>query len=429
VRRLLATALVLAAVPTGAGLLLVRPATAAPAGYDSVATTAIVAGVSVSGDVGAAGGLAALDGGSARVVASLDGSPSGHVIAAPYEPGGLVRTVVGQVNTGAGQQVADVPDAEATSPGAPTHDAVEVVPSTTVGPLSLVGGAATADAGPHRVAGTATGMSFAVAGAVAAGGSTSTVELTADAASGAVSQTARTAVASFDVAGVLELSDVVGSTSITASGATHTAVESLTVGAAGVAGQQVSIGNDGVTAVGTTLLPGQTLADATAQANAALRQAGVTVRTVGGVARHDARSATADTGGLLITITTPALPVGGIAGNTLTVLVGQASLTEIDALPVDLGLVPCACPPATQLPPRTTTTTFVPGTPGTSGLPGTAASSPTIAPAAPVAYVLAGRRFSPRTALVAFAVWQLLSLGIPTIYALVERRRRLVAVP
>jgi len=428
-RRVLVAGLVLATLPTGAALLVVRPASAAAVRYGSVATTAIVTGVSVSGDVGAAGGLATLDGGSARVVASLDGSPSGHVIAAPYEPGGLVRTVVGQVNTSAGQQVFDVPDAEATSPGSPSHDAVDVVPGTSAGPLSVIGGNATADAGPHSVKGSATGSSFAITGALTAGGSTSNVQMDADAAAGTVRQTAQSAVASLDVAGVLQVSDVVGSSVITATRDTHTAVQSLTIGGASVAGQAVAIGNDGVTAVGTPLLPGQTLADATAQANSVLSQAGISVRTVGGVARHDSRSATADTGGLLITITTPDLPVGGVAGNTLTMLVGQASLTEIDALPVYLGPPPCMCPPPLLAPSTaTTTTTFVPGQPGTTALPGTTVQSPTLASGVPVSYVLAGRRFSPRTALLAFAVWQLLTLGVPTLYALVERRRRLATL-
>ncbi|MDP9183236.1 MAG: hypothetical protein M3P04_10730, partial [Actinomycetota bacterium] len=381
--------------------------------------------MSVEGDVGAAGGLATLDGGSARVVASLDGSPSAYVLAAPYEPGGLVRAVVGQVNTGAGEKVLDVPDAEATSPGKPAHDSVETVPGTTAGPLAVVGGSASADAGPHRAAGTATGLSFAVAGVLTAGGSTSTVELTADSASGTVRQEARSAVANLVVAGVLELTDVVGTARITASGDTHTAVQSLTVGGASVNGQAVSIGNDGVTAAGMPLLPGQTIADATAQANTVLNQAGVTVRTVGGVARHDNRSATADVGGVLITIKTPDLPVGGVAGNTLKVLVGQASLTEADSLALPVEIPPCVCPPATVAGPTGSTTTFVPGTPGLPALPGTSAGAPMVAPTSPVAYVLAGQRLTARTALIAFAVWQLLSLGIPTLYALVERRRRL----
>ena len=425
-RRVLACGLVLAAVPSAAALVVVRPASAAPAGYDSVATTAIVTGVSVYGDVGASGGLATLDGGSARVVASLDGSPSGHVIAAPYEPGGLVRTVVGQVNTSAGQQVFDVPDAEATSPGKPAHDSVEFVPGQSAGPLSLVGGTATADAAPDRVAGTATGASLAAPGVFVAGGSTSSVELKVDAATGVVAQRATSSIASLDVlGGVLTLANIEAQVRVTTNGATHAATQSLTIGGATVAGQGVVVGNDGVTAVGTPLLPGQTLADATQQANSALAQAGIEVHTVGGSARHDDHSAGADTGGVLITVKTPDLPVGGVAGNTLTLLVGQASLTELDAPAVVLPPeCLCAPPVATQQPP-TSTTTFVPGTPGTPALPGTSAAAPTVAPTQPVAYVVVGRRFSARTALLAFAVWQLLTLGIPTLYALVERRRRL----
>jgi hypothetical protein len=424
-RRLLALGLVLATVPTGAALLVVRPAAAEVVGYDSVATTAIVTGVSVYGDVGASGGLATLDGGTARVVASLDGSPSGHVIAAPYEPGGLVRTLVGQANTSAGQQVFDVPDAEAPSPGKPAHDSVEFVPGQSAGPLVLVGGTATADASPSRVAGSATGASLAAQGIFVTGGSTSSVELKVDAVKATVAQTATAAIASLDVmGGLLSLSDVQAQVRITTLRDTHAAQQSLTIGGASVAGQAVVIGNDGVTAVGTPLLPGQTLADATAQASAALAQAGVEVHTVGGTAKHDDRSASADTGGVLITVKTPDLPVGGVAGNTLTLLVGQASLTELDSLAAPFPICICVPPVATQQPPATTTTTFVPGTPGTPALPGATAAGPTIAPAQPVAYVVAGRRFSARAALLAFAVWQLLTLGIPTMYALVERRRR-----
>ena len=427
-RRALGLGLVLATVPTGAALLVVRPATAAPGGYDSVAATAIVTGVSVYGDIGASGGLATLDGGSARVVATLDGSPSGHVIAAPYEPGGLVRTVVGQANTSAGTQVFDVPDAEATSPGKPAHDSVEFVPSQSAGPFSLVGGTATADASPNRVAGTATGASLGAAGVFATGGSTSSVELKVDATSGTVTQQADAAIASVDVGGVLALSNVRASVRITTNGASHSAAQVLTVGGATVAGQAVEIGNDGITAAGTTLLPGQTVADATAQASAALAQAGITVHTVGGTARHDDRSADADTGGVLITVTTPDLPVGGVAGNTLSLLIGQASLTELDTPPAPIPV--CLCPPPVGSVgrPPSTTTTFVPGTPGTPALPGTTSAGPTIAPTRPVSYVVGGRRFSARTALLAFAVWQLLTLGVPTMYALVERRRRLGAV-
>lgn len=427
-RRVLAAGLGLGLVPAGAALLLVHPAAAAPVaptGYDSVASSAMVSGVLAEGSVGASGGLANLGGtGSARVVATLDGSPSAHVLAAPYEPGVLVRTVVGQVNTGAGAQVLDVPDAEAASPGSPHHDAIETVPGRSVGPLAVVGGSATADAAPQRAAGTANGMSLAIVGALTVGGSKSSVELLADPARATASQAGTTAVASVDVAGVLHLTDVVGAARTTAAGDRHTAQQSLTIGGASVGGQAVTIGNDGVTAVGTALVPGSSVAEATNRANALLSQAGITVRTVGGVVRHDARSARADTGGVRITLSTPGLPVGGVSGNTLDVLVGQVALTEIDALPVPLPLVAPGPPKGSTVVPPTTSTTFVPGTPGTPALPGTAVAPPTVA-GAPASYVLAGRRFSARTALIAFGAWQVLSLGMPTLYALVERRRRL----
>jgi hypothetical protein len=425
VKRLIAVALA-ASVPGTIAALLVHPAPAtalaAPA-FDSWGSTAIVSGVSLEGTVGASGGLLNIDGGSARVVASLDGSPSGHVQAAPYEPGGGIRAVIGQVNTSAGQQVLSVPDAEASSPGTRAHDTVAAVPGRSAGPLTVVGGAATADATPGRVAGSATGASLAVVGALTAGASTSTVDITGDSATGKVVQLARSSVESLDVAGVLHLEDVAATARITVNGDAHTAQQSLTIGGASVAGQAVTIGNDGVVAVGQPLLPGQTLADATAAVAAVLKQAGVSVRTVGGVVRHDKRSAAADTGGVLISLSTPGLPVGGIAGNSLKVLVGQAAMTESDALPVVVPELPPVLPPGTPAVPPTTTTTFVPGTPGLPGLPGSVAP-PTVA-GTPVSYVVAGHRFTARTALAAFAVWQLLTLGMPTLYALVERRRRL----
>jgi hypothetical protein len=40
-------------------------------------------------------------------------------------------------------------------------------------------------------------------------------------------------------------------------------------------------------------------------------------------------------------------------------------------------------------------------------------------------YQVLGRRFSPTAALAAFGVWQFLTLGSVSLYALVDRRRRL----
>ena len=43
----------------------------------------------------------------------------------------------------------------------------------------------------------------------------------------------------------------------------------------------------------------------------------------------------------------------------------------------------------------------------------------------PASVTVAGRRVSAVVALAAFAVWQFLSLGTATLYAVVERRRRI----
>jgi hypothetical protein len=428
VRRALALGAVLSLVPTAGALLVVRPAAAADPGYDQVGVTAIVSGVRTDGVVGASGGLVTLDGGSAYIAGRLDSSPSSQVLAAPYEPGTLARTGVGQANGAAGQSVVNVPDAEARYPGAQNKATCCQVPPVSQAPLSFgAAAAATAEAGPAVAKGTSTGASYVVAGALSVGPSTSTLTMTVSAAAGQVLQEARTAVSRVDVAGVLVLQDVVAAATIKTDRDTHTAVQSLTVGGASVAGQSVVLSNDGVTAVGSGLLPGQTLETATAQANAQLAAAGITVHTVGGTARHDARSAVADSGGVEIVLATPALP-GGVAANNLNVVVGGVALTEIDSL--SLPVVPAVVdvPPVVGGHPSTTTTTFIPGTPGSAGLPaGPGSVAPQIAPlAVATSFVVSGRRVSAETALIAFAGWQLLSLGSATLYAFVERRRRLV---
>jgi hypothetical protein len=426
-RRALALGAVLSLVPTAGALILVRPAAAADPVYDQVGVTAIVSGVRTDGVVGASGGLVTLDGGSAYISGRLDSSPSAQVLAAPYEPGTLVRTGVGQVNGGAGQTVLTVPDADARYPGPQNKSTCCQVPPLSQPPLSFGAAAATAETGPAVAKGTSTGASYGVAGALSVGPSSSTLAMTVSAAAGQVVQDARTAVSHVDVAGVLVLQDVVATASIKTDRDTHAAVQSLTVGGASVAGQSVVLGNNGVTAVGTALIPGQTLEAATAQANAQLAAAGITVHTIGGAAKHDTRSATADSGGVEIVLGTPVLP-GGVAANSLTVVVGGVALTEIDTLSVPLVPPVIDVPPVTGGHTGTSTTTFVPGTPGSPGLPASpGAVGPQVAPpAVATAFVVSGRRISARTALIAFAGWQLLSLGSATLYAFVERRRRLV---
>lgn len=428
-RRALAFGALLSLAPTAAALLMVRPAAAADPGYDEVGLTAVVSGARTDGVVGASGGLVTLDGGSAYISGRLDSSPSAQVLAAPYEPGTLTRTLVGQVNGGAGQTVVTVPDAEARYPGAQSTATCCQAPPVAQGPLTFGAAAATAEAGPALAKGTVVAASYQVAAVVSVGPSTSSLTMTSSAATGRVVQDARTAVSHVDVAGVLTLSDVVATGRITTDGDSHVAVQSLTIGGAGVSGQSVELGNDGVTAVGTPLIPGQTLEAATQQANAQLAAAGITLHTVGGRSTHDARSAAADTGGIEIVLATPALP-GGVAANNLTVVVGGVALTEADTRFAPLVAPPLVVPPVSGgTAGSTTTTAIVPGTPGTSGLsavPGAAVPQVAGPPTVATAFVVSGRRVSAQTALIAFAGWQLLSLGSATLYAFVERRRRLI---
>lgn len=420
-----------AVLPLVLGAVAVRPAgaQAAPTGYESYSLTGLAAGVRTSGDLGAAGGLATLDTGSASVTARLDSAPSAAVLAAPYEPGTLFRTVVGQVNGGAGEQVLDVPDAEAQFPGQQTEESLEAVPPAEGGPVSSRGGAASAQATERSASGSATGDRLVVDGAFDSGASSSAVELLADPDRGTAKATARTTVSRVLVAGVLELRDVVATAEIVAEGDTHTPTASLTVGSATVAGQGVAITEEGVVAAGTPVVPGQTVKDLTDQANAALEEAGIEVQTIGTTETSDARSATADSGGVAIRLASPTLP-GGVAGNRLEVVVGGVVLTATDTLALpEMELPPIELPPVEPGSGQSSTTTFIPGTPGTAGTPGNAApeTGPAVAapPAAPASLVVAGKRLPAVVALAAFAVWQFLTLGTATLYAVVDRRRRM----
>jgi hypothetical protein len=270
---------------------------------------------------------------------------------------------------------------------------------------------------------------MAVTGAYDAGSSTSAARLHVDPAKGVVTATARTNVKRIVFAGVLEIRDVVATASDTTAGDKHVSLASHTVGGASVSGQEVAIDESGVHAVGTPLVPGQTIQDATKQANAVLSGAGITVHATEAIRTTTTRSAAADTGGLVITLATPDLP-GGVAANHLEVVVGGVSLTETDEPPVALG-VALDTPPISSGPldtPPVTTTTVIPGTLGTAGALDSGAQAPAVAPATTQAsFVVAGRHLSVAATLAAFAVWQFLTLGTTTLNAVVARRRRVAA--
>ena len=423
-RRMAVAGLLASLAPVVVGVVAVRPAAAAT-GYDQYGLTALAAGVRTGGEIGNAGGLVTLDSGSGYVAARLDASPSSGVLADPYEPGTLFRTVAGQVNANAGSEVVVVPEAQAAYPGE-GRSSLETVPPQNAGPLTTAGGSATAVATETSAKGSATGAAMTVTGALESEGSTSSVDMHADAASGVVTSLATTRVSRVLVGGVLELRDVVAKASVTTADDKHESVAQLTVGGASVNGQQVAIDQDGVHAVGTSLIPGKTIADATAQANGLLKNAGIEVHATDAVHKATSRSAEADTGGVVITVATPELP-GGVAANTLTVVVGGVSLTETDAPRLPVLALPSTTPPVAAPAvgsPAVTTTTVIPGTPGTAGAataPPPLLAAPTVAPAS---FLVGGRRLPASVALAAFAIWQFLSLGTATLYALVDRRRR-----
>src|SRR4051794_17204526 len=431
-RRITAGALVASVLPLVVGAVAVRPAAAvdAPAGYDQYSLTAVASGVRSAGEVGASGGLVTLDSGSAYVSARLDASPSSGVLADPYEPGTLARTVAGQVNANAGSEVVQVPDAEASYPG-DGKGSLETVPRTSTPPLTTGGGSATARADQYVAEGTATGGAMAVTGAYDAGTSAPSSRLQVDPVRGIATASASTHVQRIVFGSVLELRDVVADASVTTAGDKHTSLASLTIGGASVAGQEVAIDESGVHAVGTPLVPGSTIQDATKQANAVLASAGITVHATEVVRTATTRAASADTGGLVVTLVTADLP-GGVAANRLEVVVGGVALTETDeppaparVLPVDTSTLTAGTP---ALPP-VTTTTVIPGTPGTAGLDAGRTQAPAVAPPAPSpgSFLVAGRGLSLAAPFAAFAVWQFLPLGTTTLYAVAARRRRVAA--
>lgn len=423
--------LVLALLPTAVAIALVRPVSAAgdPV-YDQVSLSALAAAGHTDGVVGASGGLVTLDTGSAYVSSSLDDSPSAAVVAAPEEPGTLFHTGAGQVNGAAGQKVVGTLEAEARYPG-DTSGSFDVGDPADHPPVYLGAANATAKVSAATADGRAQAARLSIAPVLDIGPGTSSVHQELSDEAGTAAQDAKVSVSDIDVAGVLRIQSVVATAKVGADHDTHTAAQSLVVSGATVGGQQVAITNDGVVAAGTPLVPGTTLSSATDSVNAALAAAGITkVHTVGGTATHTARSAEADTGGLEIVLTTPDLP-GGVSANSLTLTFGGIDLTELDALAVPSEpVVVLPVVPLGPAHPATTVTTVIPGTPGLPGsVPVPQQQAPQVAPPSQAAaFEVRGRRISARTALVAFAGWQLLSLGTATLYGFVERRRRLLAL-
>lgn len=396
----------------------VEASTAEPFGAFGLTVTS--AAIRTAGNVGASGGLVTLGTGTGFTAARLDAAPSSYALATPVEPGPVIRSLVGTVNTQAGDAVLTVPEAESAYPGNP-RATMEYAPATAAGPVSVVPGTASSSAGPHLAKGDTTGTGFTVDGVVEASRISSASSVSGTDTAGTAASSGTSSVGRLGVAGVLLLEDVVAHAAVTAVGSRTTSVAALTIGGASVAGVPVTIDTDGVHAAGqgTGLGP---LQDAQEQVNTALGAAGIDVHAVAVTKKVTGRSGYADTGGLVIHLVTPGVDPAGLPANDVTLTVGKVSATGTTEEPfVTVELPPYVDPGSPAVPPTTTTTTVVDG--GSLGQP-PVTSGPAPVVAQPAGYALVGHRISALAAFAAFAVWQLISMAMMTLYALADRRRR-----
>lgn len=380
------------------------------------ATTVIAGGATSGGAVGASGGLVTVDSGSAYVRARLDSGPSSAVLADVAEPGSLARTLVGQ---SVGQQTLPIPGAEAQYPGRGSATSEPPVPPTPPGPLSSGSGTASAHADATSAVGQSDASSFGLAGVYQGTGSSTlaTLRRTGD----DLSASATSGVAGLTVGGALSVANVSGTAKIRLTAGKRTAEAGVTVGSASVNKVPVVIDGDGVHAAPLPLIPLGPAQQTTEQLNQQLRASGIEVHVIAATRTVTSSGAFADSGGLVITVTTAPLP-GGVAANTMTLYIGRVVETESDSTEAPVAAVnyPVAVPP------QTTTTTIV--TAGDTGTPGSDAPPPAAAAGtdSPLTRLvtIAGRRLTVFQVVVAFGLWQLLSMGAPTLTTLVRRRRR-----
>lgn len=410
-----------ALTPALALLTALRPVSAETSQpFGTFGLTVTSAAVRTAGDVGASGGLVTLGTGVGFTTARLDAAPSSYALASPVEPGPVVRSVIGTVNTDAGQALLGVPEAESAYPGNGKASS-SYAPATAAGPVSVVPGTAESSAGPHLAQADTTGAGLSVDGVLDGSRLASASTVTGTDTAGTASTAGTSTVGHLGVAGVLSLEDVVAHAAVTEVGARTTAAATLTVGGASVGGVPVTIDADGVHAAGqgTGLGP---LQDAQTQVDQALAAAGMDVHAVAVTRTVTGRSGYADSGGIVIRLVTPGVDPAGLPGNDVTITVGKVTATGTsEALVPPIPLPPLPAPGGAAVPPTTTTTTVVDG--GVVGTPPvTGGPAPLVAQ--PAGYALVGHRVSAAAAFAAFAAWQLITMAMTTLYALADRRRR-----
>jgi hypothetical protein len=414
-------------LPTVVVLLATRADAAPTVLFGQFSVTAIARATATGGNIGASGGLTPLDSGSASVDASLDNSPTAMALARPVEPGTTFTTVASQVPPDV--PVPPVPQALAAYPGTTSTSTVSPVPGTTATATVT----ATSATGRAQSAG-------GEGGVATLGTTTASSTLTATGGGSAVTALADSFASGLDVSGVLTVKGVRGHAEIrVAAGGKRTVGATTAVSSITVAGQAVEIDDTGVHAVGTTVPLGPSLAQLSAAANSVLSAAGISLALADPI--HTTTTtplgshATADSGGLQVTIKTAEVGSATVPANTAIVTLGRVVLTESDAPSVDEGTPFVPGDPGVSPPGGSTGvpgTAGIPGSPGQTvtigGVPGAqaptlAGAPPTIAPARFLS--VAGHRISGPAAIAALGGWQALTLGSATFALLALRRPEL----
>ncbi len=453
-RRLTVGALALSALPTLAGVALVRPAAAAGTPpFARFGLTTLGAAVTSSGTIAAGGGLLLTDQGAAAVTGRLDSSPSSRTMAVAGEPGTTLRTLSASMGG------PSAPGAAAQYPGGPDSSSDPTVGTTNA----------------HATMLAADGVASAATSGDGTGDAASASErLTRDASGAALAASVTSDSGTLTIAGVLALGSVVGTASVGYDGQ-HRATAGITVSSASVAGQPVTIDATGVHALGQLPVGGGLLPSTGAPQPVAdmLAQAGVSVSVLAPVMTTMSTGALADSGALVVHLTTPDATSGTTtvsSGTDVTLFLGRAVATVADA-PFVAPVVPPpfrpSVPAATSAPAAAThpaaasatpsraaaastapPASVAPAVPGRPAIPGRVVTTivgesgpvPVAAPAVapppltagpvpvapalrPADYEVLGHRLDGPTALAGFGAWQLLTLGLASMAVLVARRR------
>lgn len=443
--------------------MFVRPvpadAAASPYGFYVLDLAGFALGV--EGEIGAGGGLTPVDPSLSSVITRLDSSPSATATASAVEPGTLPRTVLAVANSSAGQEIASIPLAQANHPGEPEGTA-DLVGQTDLGGVIASGLTARARADRLAVGGEATvgqlrlpddpataarlwtgldGLrlrfpgTFGDAGARTASmgivdEATTTVSGTVDEASGHIVATATSSAERIRLLGEIDLRGVVGTTRLDITPDASTSEATLDIASLTIAGVPVEASDDGVVVDGTGV-PGEDVEALTIALNDVLAEAGISINLISPVEEDVDGRAVADSRGLRIAISTPALADGGVPANDAALVIGGVRTVVQRQPPVagpDIPL-PTSTPepapsvePTTAAPaptgPRTGVEVVGVGTPPSTPTTTPPVAAPEVAPPSvppaptPVAAVaVVGVELDPRVAIALLGLWQALSLG------------------